>query len=168
MIRFFARLVVTSCVVAFAFLGVGPHVLGYRTLTVLTGSMSPGMPSGSIAVIARAPAAAVTPGQVLTFRAPVDANEIVTHRVISVEHDDNGIIIDTKGDANAAPDPWHARITDPTVWRLRFVVPVVGSLVRLFRSPALHYATLYGLTAVLAMIWLRGIWRPVARHGVRA
>ncbi|MGZ4570183.1 MAG: hypothetical protein ACXVXU_04870, partial [Blastococcus sp.] len=30
-------------IVAFAVLAVGPHVFGYRTLTMLTGSMAPGI-----------------------------------------------------------------------------------------------------------------------------
>ena len=35
------RGLVVTAVVAFGFLAIGPHVFGYRTMTMLTGSMAP-------------------------------------------------------------------------------------------------------------------------------
>src|SRR3954453_23714149 len=38
-------------IVAFAVLAVGPHVFGYRTLTMLTGSMSPVIAPGDVTIV---------------------------------------------------------------------------------------------------------------------
>src|ERR671916_807519 len=44
------RGLVATAVVAFAFLALGPHLFGYRTMTMLSGSMAPEIETGDIAV----------------------------------------------------------------------------------------------------------------------
>ena len=59
-----------AAAVAFITLGIGPHVLGYRTLTMLSGSMRPTASPGDLLVVRPEPLSAVRAGQILSFIAP--------------------------------------------------------------------------------------------------
>ena len=48
--RWFVRGLVVVAALAFAVLAVGPHVLDYRTMTMLTGSMSPQIDPGDVVI----------------------------------------------------------------------------------------------------------------------
>ncbi len=142
-------------------LGIGPRTGRYRTVTVLTASMRPGMPEGSVAVITPERPDQVRVGQVVTYQVPVGDRRIVSHRVVAVVEGEGTAhpVIQTQGDANNAPDPWLARIDDPTVWRARFAVPGLGRLISRVRSPLLHTVTVRLVPAVLALVWVVAIWR---------
>jgi signal peptidase len=111
-------------------------------------------------VVAREPAADLRVGDVLVYQIPVLDHRVVSHRVVAISRDGSGIVVRTKGDANDAPDPWIARITDATVWRARFAVPYLGAVVRVLRSPGVHRTVLFAVPLALAMMWLLDIWRP--------
>lgn len=84
-----------------------------------TGSMTPAIPSGSVAVIRQVPAVSVEPGDVVTVARP--GRLPITHRVVAVEpHADGAASLTLKGDANPGPDP------EP--YEVRRVGKVVGSL----------------------------------------
>src|SRR4051795_272573 len=70
--RWLARVVMVVAVLAFAGLAVGPHVLGYRTLTMLTGSMAPGINPGDVTVETPLPASDITAGMIVSYHIPVD------------------------------------------------------------------------------------------------
>lgn len=148
----------TLAFVALAFMGIGPRVAGYRTLTVLTGSMRPTMPPGSVVVATREPIDDLRVGQVLVYQIPVLDHRVVSHRVIDITRTPSGVVVQTKGDANNAPDPWRARITDGSVWHASLAVPYLGSVIRSLRSPAVHRIVLFGLPLLLAAVWLADIW----------
>ena len=151
--------------VAFALLlalGVGPRFGAYRTVTVLTGSMNPSIPAGSVVVVTPQSPRDIRIGQVITYQIPAEDHRIVSHRVVKVTDPGDHPVIQTKGDANNGPDPWLARISDRTVWRVRFTIPMLGRAIIGLRSPLAHRLTVLVLPAILALIWLRDIWRPKA------
>ena len=159
--RWTARVLMVVAVLAFAGLAVGPHVLGYRTLTMLTGSMAPGINPGDVTVETPLPAADITVGEIVSYHIPVDDHHLVTHRVVSVQHGPDGqVTIRTKGDANNAVDPWTATLTSDTVYRVRAVVPHLGSVIEAFRNPVVTKALVYGAPTLLAGWLLLAIWRP--------
>ena len=141
-------------------IGVGPLTGRYRVVTVLTGSMRPTAPPGSLVISTPEAATDVRVGQVITFKAPIDGNPIVTHRVIEVVSGGPHPIFRTQGDANPAPDPWTARIGDGPVWQARTVVPWAGTAIRALRSPLLHKLTVFGAPLGFALLAVIGIWRP--------
>lgn len=144
---------------------IGPRLLSYRTITELSGSMAPSIRTGDLLVDMAQPVESVRAGQVLSFRAPMPGRPVVTHRVTAVERRHGQTLIRTKGDANAAPDPWLARIDDTTVWRVHATVPLVGSVIRALHRPVAHVLALYLLPSVLLTWLLVGLWRrPDARH----
>ncbi len=76
-----------------------------------TGSMSPTIPAGSVAVVRQIPASEVEVGDILTVDRP--GLLPVTHRVQSVEDTGNNQrVITMKGDANSSPDPVPYTISD--------------------------------------------------------
>jgi signal peptidase len=139
-------------------IGVGPWTGAYRTTTVLTGSMRPGMPPGSVAVISPVAPSTLRVGDVVTYQAPVADHRVVTHRVVRIVEPGEHPVIQTKGDANNAPDPWLARITSAPAWKRRAVIPYLGTVIRLMRSPRAHAATVYGAPVLLMAGWLARIW----------
>ena len=78
-----------------------PSFWGYRTLTVLTGSMSPNINPGDIVIIREANINSIEVGDVVTYNTD---NILVTHRVNQIIKEDNSLLFVTKGDANNTVD----------------------------------------------------------------
>jgi signal peptidase I len=155
------RGVVGLAVLAFLLLAAGPHLLGYRTMTMLTASMSPEIDPGDVTVVTPIAVADVTEGMVITYHKPIDDRSLVTHRVVSVETGiDGGIQVRTKGDANTGIDPWTATLQGDTAYEVRAVIPELGHLIQALRAPVVTQVLLYGAPALLAGWLLLTIWRP--------
>src|SRR5919199_5865770 len=69
-----------------------------QLLTVVSGSMQPTLPLGSLVVVVPRDADAVRVGDVITFNPPGDDTRTVTHRVVDVEDTGDGISVHTRGD----------------------------------------------------------------------
>jgi hypothetical protein len=54
-------------VLTFALLAIGPHVFGYRTMTMLTGSMAPEINPGDVTIVTPIAVSEVTEGMVITY-----------------------------------------------------------------------------------------------------
>ncbi|MCU1437016.1 MAG: putative signal peptidase [Naasia sp.] len=103
-----------------------PVAGGATPLTVLTGSMEPTLPPGTLIVVKRTPAAAIQLGDVVTYQIKPDEPAVVTHRVVEVRSLSNGTFqFVTMGDANDAPDlnPVVEGQVKGVVW---YSVPLVG------------------------------------------
>jgi signal peptidase len=167
--RWFVRGLVLVAALAFALLAVGPHVLGYRTMTMLTGSMSPQIDPGDVVISTPVDVADVTEGMVISYHIPIDDHRVVTHRVVSVEHGDDGTVtVQTKGDANKAVDPWQAVLLGDTAYQVRAVIPELGHVVQALRTPVVSKALVYGAPALLAGWLILAIWRPAKDDEDRA
>lgn len=77
-----------------------PNLIGMKCLAVLSGSMEPGIPVGSIVYVKETEPEALEAGDVITYQLSQDT--MVTHRVVSVDTDGETVI--TKGDANEVED----------------------------------------------------------------
>ncbi|HLH99344.1 MAG TPA: signal peptidase I [Acidimicrobiales bacterium] len=158
-----AWLAIGLSAVAFLGLAVGPRVMHYRTMTMLTGSMVPTIRPGNMVVDTSEPAQDLRIGQIVTYHIPVLDHHVESHRVVSiVRHANRTLTFRTKGDANDAVDPWSATVSDhDTMWRVRGVVPAVGAAIRALRHPAVGDLLRWGglgaaALAMLAFIWGRG------------
>lgn len=86
--------------VALALALVAPRLLGYTPFAVLSGSMEPAYPVGSLIYVQPVEASSLRVGDAVTFVAN-DQGTVATHRVIDVDGD--SALLRTQGDANVAP-----------------------------------------------------------------
>jgi signal peptidase I len=108
--------------------------------------MEPTVPKGSFVFVQPMSPTAAHVGDIVTFAADGDPNNLVTHRVVQVEQDDQGLALRTEGDANNTEDVWRVRASD-TVGKVVLWVPALGYLVSAASLPAVRIATLVLLLA---------------------
>jgi len=154
-----ARLFLGFAVLALLLLGLLPNLGWYRTETVLSGSMKPYFSPGDIVVVTPEPTSDVRVGQVISYHIPVGDHHVQSHRVIKVVRGGAHPLVRTKGDANAAPDPWTARLNGGTAWQVRAVVPKAGWAIVWLRTPAVRRLAIFAVPLLLAMLGLWRIWR---------
>ncbi|MDF2840976.1 MAG: signal peptidase [Clostridia bacterium] len=77
-----------------------PSVLGFTPLTVVSGSMSPGIETGDMVIIQKGNKD-LRPGDIITYRLE---DMLVTHRIKTVSDANAAEVFITKGDANGIPD----------------------------------------------------------------
>ncbi|WP_243060670.1 signal peptidase I [Nocardioides sp. SR21] len=153
------NLVLLACAAAFLAIAVGPHLFDYRTSTMLTGSMSPGIDPGDMVVTVPRPTADLEVGDVISYQIPVEDHRVETHRVASVKHRADGTTaITTKGDANVNVDPWVAIISTDTVYEVQTVVPKVGTAIRVLRAPIVQDGILWVALGGVMVLGLSMIW----------
>lgn len=157
--RLFGAALVVLAAVTFVALGLGPRSGRYQTVTVLTGSMRPSMPEGSLVVATPVRLDRLRVGDTITYRIPVEDRRVVTHRIVEMVRGGDRPVVVTQGDANALPDPWVAELKGAHAWKVTAVVPKAGSVLQELRSPFVARLVLPGVCALLALLWMRDIWR---------
>jgi signal peptidase len=135
----------------------------WRFAVIDTGSMRPTLNPGDVAVLTSEPTADLRKGQIVAFHPPGEPHLTVTHRAVSVERTRNGVIIQTKGDANNARDPWHAHIVGDTVWHEDFELPKFGYLAVLSQQRLARFGLLSVIVILIVSMQLGWIWRPRSR-----
>jgi signal peptidase len=131
---------------------------GFRPVVVYSGSMRPTLGVGSLAVDRVVPASRVRVGDVITFNDPYTKGRLVTHRVAQIVPTTDGLAYRTKGDANAARDPWAIKLQNQ-VGRVAFNVPLAGYLLYYSHTRELRALLLIGFAASVLVAALRWIWR---------
>ena len=97
---------IVLAVAVFATLLVSLRIAGFRTFTVMSGSMEPKLPVGALIYVKPVNYYDLKVGDVISFVANKE-NTVVTHRIVDIEIDENDSSIwrfRTQGDANTAPD----------------------------------------------------------------
>lgn len=169
-----ARRVVAAALVLLAVGALGVSVAArtdrVRFSRVLTGSMDPAVPSGALVMARPLDTDRIERGQVIVFMPPAPFGtpdgRPIAHRVVDVTTEGGQVLVRTKGDANAAEDPWTLNASRSTVFRLGWASPFAGRAVEVAGRGGLSVA-LATVTAVLALRALLAIWRPAPRRGRR-
>ncbi|MEU6137164.1 signal peptidase I [Nocardioides sp. NPDC047086] len=82
-----------------------PRLVGGEAYTVLSGSMRPGMPPGSLVVVRPVHPATLGIGDVITFQLRSGEPTVATHRITGIGTTTKGErVFTTRGDANDAED----------------------------------------------------------------
>lgn len=137
-----------------------PEVFGHQIKTVLSGSMEPGIQTGSIiAVKPLTDGANLKKGDVITFKE--DASTLITHRIIEVTETKSGFLYTTKGDNNNGPDREQVLAENVVGVYSGFTVPYAGYAISFSQSPEGS-----ALLLILPGIFLLGysvitIWRTL-------
>lgn len=124
-----------------------------------TGSMSPTIPTGSLAVVREIPASEIKVGDVLT----VDRSGKlpVTHRVTSVSGEGDTRTITMKGDANETEDPTPYVVNDAR--KVLVSVPGLAKVVVWFSNPLV----LGGITVAASVLVTWAFWPRTPRDAGR-
>ena len=107
-----------------------PRLLGMQLETVMSGSMVPALPVGSIVAVQPTDTTALEVGDIITF-VSFGNPPLTTHRIVEVN--DDGTFV-TQGDANEDPDL--APVDDgAVVGRVAFFIPVAGYAAVALKQP---------------------------------
>lgn len=107
------------------------NLFGYQLKTVLSGSMEPDIPTGSvIAMKETQPNYQYKTNEIITFR--TNEEKIVTHRIEQVQEDNKSYI--TKGDANDAADLEPVRQENIVGVYSGFMIPYLGYITNFVHS----------------------------------
>ncbi len=87
--------------------GKPPTFFGHQVYYVLSGSMEPTLPTGSIIIVKDITIETkLSLGDIITFKMPYNEDILVTHRINEVINENGQLVYRTKGDANPIQDPW--------------------------------------------------------------
>ena len=106
-----------------------PRALGGASLTVLSGSMEPGIMPGDVVVtrgVDETRIAALGVGDVITFMPYADDPTLVTHRIVGLAAGAKGRSFVTQGDNNNSVDPWGPVQDFQIRGQLMYRVPKIG------------------------------------------
>lgn len=158
-VRAFVLSALLGAVVATLLVFLASMPLGFRSLTVMSGSMEPTLGVGDVVIERQVAPLDVRVGDIVTFRDPNEQSTLITHRVRSVKVHDGTVDVVTKGDANNTVEHWS--------------IPVDGQLgLVVVHVPKIGYALVWasGRTGRIALIAIPGvalgiiellrIWRP--------
>lgn len=139
-----------------------PLAFGFKSFTVLSGSMEPAIGTGDVIVVKRIAPVDARIGDVLSFRDPEDPQRILSHRVTRIRAADGAIFFVTKGDANTGVERWQLP-QDGTIGRVEYRIPRLGYVTNLVGSRYGRLGFLVIPALVLAISELFKIWRPQPR-----
>jgi len=114
----------------------------YQVMSVMSGSMEPTIPVGSLIVVK--PSSSYEVGDIITFL-PMNAKtkkENITHRIFSIKQENGNKLFETKGDANKSPD--EELITqDRIIGKHLFTVALLGYVLTYIKTlPGLLFIVL--------------------------
>lgn len=129
-----------------------PRLFGYEIYTVISGSMEPAIPTGSLIYTKEIPPKEVKKDDVIAFYSGTDTGAIVTHRVVKNQTVSGEFV--TKGDANEEKDPMPVDY-DELLGRVELSIPFLGRILA-------AVATMWGKIATACLIGLAVIFHIVA------
>lgn len=102
-----------------------PKIAGAVPLTVLTSSMEPGLPPGTLIIVQPVEPDQVHIGDVITYQIRSGDPAVITHRVIAIDSDSSGeLSFILQGDNNGEPDDPVREVQIQA--RLWYAVPYLG------------------------------------------
>lgn len=134
-----------------------PRLSGATPYTVLTSSMEPGLPPGTLVVVKPTPATDLSAGDVITFQ-PYSGNPaVVTHRIDGIFYDaQSQMRIYTKGDANNVADDW-VLVPEQVRGRVWYSVPQLGRVNSLLSGQSRSVlVTMVGVALAGYAVWMFG------------
>ena len=128
-----------------------PRMIGYNIYTVVSGSMEPAIPVGSLVYINNMAPEDVQENEVIAFYGATDGSSIITHRVVT-----NSTVMGefiTKGDANEEKD-MNPIPYSHFIGKVVLTVPKVGGIAQTFTSTTgkIAAACMIALAVVLHII----------------
>lgn len=140
--------------VLIAFLLVGVKLFGFQVYTVLSGSMEPEIPTGSIIYVKKVDPYTLQERQVITFY--LEGGIVATHRIIEVVDDPENPgsrCYRTQGDANESPDGLLVRPSG-VIGTPVFTIPFLGYVAYYIQQPPGLYTAIAVAALLIALVFL--------------
>ena len=158
-----------------ALLVLTPALWGWQRYAIVSGSMTGTYDRGSLVLDDVVPVSALKVRDVITYLPPAGTgpDHLITHRIASIGHDaTGGRVFRTKGDANAAADPWTFRLGGRTQARVRLGVPYVGYALSALGRRDVRMIAIALPALLIAGLSLLRLWRQLgveaSRRAVKA
>lgn len=140
-------LLITIVIVVLASLFVAPKIFGYSPTAVLSGSMEPLYPVGSLIFVKNIDPTTIVKDDIITFSMG-EGNTAVTHRVISVNDDQT---FQTKGDANNVEDGTPVTYQRVIGKASGFAIPMLG-YIAVYMNTSLGYMIIGAFILILLIL----------------
>lgn len=131
-----------------------PGMLGFHMYHVLSGSMEPAVPVGSLLYVREVPPEDVEDEDIIAFYSSLEDGGIITHRVVK-----NNVVsgtFHTKGDANEGEDPTPVPYEN-YIGRVARTIPYMGKLLTVVTS-------LYGKIAAACVVLLGALLNFIGKR----
>ena len=145
-----ATTVLITLVVLLAVILVGARLFGLQVYSVMSGSMVPKVPVGSLIYVQEVDYTTLRPREIITFR--LNDKTICTHRIVRVNQED-GYSFSTKGDANDDEDgePVPA---EAVIGKVVAILPLVGYVAFFIQHPQGRYIAIAVGAILLLLVFL--------------
>ncbi len=144
--------IIVTATVLVVVLFVGVKILGIQMFTVLSGSMEPEYPTGSLIYVKEVETDELQEGDVITFM--LSETTTATHRIIEVVDDGDGTLsFKTKGDANEIEDAKPV-YEENVIGTPIFTVPELGFLMNKIQNPPGRYVALGIAVALIFFVFI--------------
>ena len=149
---FTTLLVIAAVMLAAALAGV--RIFGIRPMTVLSGSMEPEYPVGSLIYVKPVDYRDLQVGDVITFMLSEDT--IATHRIVEIipdEEEPGTVRYRTKGDANETEDGGLVHYKN-VVGSPVYMIPKLGFFANYIQNPPGRYMAISGGAILILLLFL--------------
>lgn len=154
----FVTVIVASLAIV-AVVVVMPLAFGYQRYVITGGSMTGTIPKGALIFSENVPVKSLIVGDIITYEPP-GTHKAVTHRIIAITADaKKNRAYQTKGDANATPDPWKFTLDRPEQAVYRFAIPYLGYVLAALTLPIARILILALPAVIIALSIMRALWR---------
>jgi signal peptidase len=143
--------VIITEVVIFVVLLFGFRIFGLQGFTVLSGSMEPDYPTGSVIYVKEVDPNLLENHTVITYR--LSGQTVATHRIIEIVEQNGSRLYRTKGDANEFADGSLVS-PDQIIGTPVITIPFLGYLMTYIQSPSGMYAAIAVGAAILLLLFL--------------
>lgn len=167
--RIISRLTTAAMIAAFALatIMVLPTLLGYERYVIISGSMEPTLPVGSVVYDEVVSVDDLEVGDIITFVPPPEfgISAPVTHRIVRITVAEEGTepagerIFRTQGDNNDDMDPWLMVLDGPDQGRMAHHIPYVGYVYMALQVGWVQLLVI-GIPAVALIVYIvASLWR---------
>lgn len=146
--------IIVVMVVILAIMLVGVRLFGLQVYSVLSGSMEPEYPVGSLIYVKKVNYKELKAGDPITYL--LDEDTVVTHRIIEVlvdEEDPNTIRYFTQGDANDVPDGASVHYKN-IIGKPVFSIPYIGYVSNYIQNPPGMYIAIAAGAILILLVFL--------------
>lgn len=169
--RIVSALTTVAMLLAFTLAGIMvlPTLLGYERYVIITGSMVPTLPVGSVVYDEVVPVEDLEVGDIITFVPPPEfgITDPVTHRIVKIDEGGDQRVFRTQGDNNDDMDPWKMVLSSAEQPRVVHHIPYVGYVYMALQVGWVQLLVI-GLPALALVVYIVvTLWR-VSGDAVRA